>query len=411
MASDPNGGVCLIRRVVIRNYKSIAACDVELGPLTFLVGPNGSGKSNFLDALRFVSDSLRYSLEHALRDRGGIDEIRRRSSGTAASIAIRLDFDLPGVGGSGYYALEIGGTRDSVEIQHEECRVAGGLLLAGRQPQYFEVSKGGVTQSFDHVGPARAKDRLYLVSVSGIEVFRSVYDALSNMGFYNVNPDVIRDLQPPAPGELLARDGANLPGVLQKLSIRNPRLKTRVEEYMAQVVPGIRGVNAIPLGPRETIEFLQQEPQGELQWRFLAANMSDGTLRALGVLVALFQSGKEDGPTLIGIEEPETALHPAAAGVLIDSMRDAISMRQVLVTSHSPDLLDNPSIAGSEILAVVAEGGDTRIGHLDEAGRSVLRDRLFTAGDLLRMNQLRPELAAHSLDPDELQLFGTGAPA
>ncbi|HYW11475.1 MAG TPA: AAA family ATPase [Longimicrobium sp.] len=413
MASDPNGGVCLIRRVVIRNYKSIAACDVELGPLTFLVGPNGSGKSNFLDALRFVSDSLRYSLEHALRDRGGIDEIRRRSAGTAANIAIRVDFHLPDGGGSGHYALEIGGTRDSVEIQHEECRVAGGLLLAGHQPQFFEVSKGGVSQSFDHLGPARAKDRLYLVSVSGIGAFRFVYDALSNMGFYSLNPDVIRDLQPPAPGELLARDGANLPGVLQKLSIRNPRLKTRVEEYMAQVVPGIYGVNAIPLGPRETIEFLQQEtPEGH-RWRFLAANMSDGTLRALGVLMALFQNGKEDqsGPTLVGIEEPETALHPAAAGVLIDSMRDAISMRQVLVTSHSPELLDNPSIAGSEILAVVAEGGETRVGRLDEAGRSVLRDHLFTAGDLLRMNQLRPDPTIGALHPEDLQLFGTKAPA
>jgi len=182
---------------------------------------------------------------------------------------------------------------------------------------------------------------------------------------------------------------------------------------MAQVVPGIRGVNAIPLGPRETIEFWQEDARGELQWRFLAANMSDGTLRALGVLVALFQNGKEDqaGPTLVGIEEPETALHPAAAGVLIDSMRDAISMRQVLVTSHSPELLDNPSIAGSEILAVVAEGGDTRVGRLDEAGRSVLKDHLFTAGDLLRMNQLRPDPAIGALDPDDLQLFGTGAPA
>lgn len=56
-----------LTRVVLQNYKSIAACDVQLGPLTFLIGPNGAGKSNFLDALRFVTDSLRTSLEHALR--------------------------------------------------------------------------------------------------------------------------------------------------------------------------------------------------------------------------------------------------------------------------------------------------------------------------------------------------------
>ena len=66
----------LLTRVVLRNYKSIAACDVAPAQLSFLVGPNGSGKSNFLDALRFIADSLRFSIDHALRDRGGINEDR-----------------------------------------------------------------------------------------------------------------------------------------------------------------------------------------------------------------------------------------------------------------------------------------------------------------------------------------------
>src|SRR5580693_99036 len=60
----------LLQRVVIQNYKSIAFCDVPLGPLNFLVGLNGSGKSNFVDALRFCRDALRKSLEQAFSDRG-----------------------------------------------------------------------------------------------------------------------------------------------------------------------------------------------------------------------------------------------------------------------------------------------------------------------------------------------------
>ena len=47
-----------INRVVLKNYRSIAECDVELKNLTFLSGPNGSGKSNFLNSLMFVADSL-----------------------------------------------------------------------------------------------------------------------------------------------------------------------------------------------------------------------------------------------------------------------------------------------------------------------------------------------------------------
>src|SRR5687768_14877083 len=97
----------LISRVMLRNYKSIASCRVDLQELTFLVGPNGSGKSNFLDGLRFVSDALRTSLDHALRDRGTIKEVRRRSGGHPNHFAIRLDFSL-GAGGMGHYSFRVG---------------------------------------------------------------------------------------------------------------------------------------------------------------------------------------------------------------------------------------------------------------------------------------------------------------
>ncbi len=93
-----------IRRVSIRNYKSIAACTVKLRQLMFVVGPNGAGKSNFLDAFRFVADALRTSLDHALRDRGTIKEVRRRSGGHPNSFSLGLDFALP-TGQAGQYRV------------------------------------------------------------------------------------------------------------------------------------------------------------------------------------------------------------------------------------------------------------------------------------------------------------------
>lgn len=402
------GDVRLITRVVIRNYRSIAACDVSLAPLTFLVGANGSGKSNFLDAIRFVADSLRTSLDHALRDRGGIKEVRRRSSGHPKHFGIRLEFQLPS-GVRGHYAFDIGAEKNGFTVQNEECFVVASV--ANNTPSHFyKVARGQVVRSSLSAPPAVVPDRLYLVNVSGIPGFRPVYDALSRMGFYNLNPDVIRDLQPPDPGDILSRDGTNLPSVLKNIA-GDPALKSRIEDYLAQVVPGVSGVDSLPIGPRETLEFRQQVAGAQHPWRFLAANMSDGTLRALGVLVALFQRGTNGSgtPLLIGIEEPETALHPAAAEVLVDSLRDATELRQVLVTSHSPDLLDYSSITAEEILAVVSEDGDTKVGHLDAAGRTVLRDHLYTAGELLRMNQLQPDPAALSLHPDQLNLFAPSA--
>jgi len=120
--------------------------------------------------------------------------------------------------------------------------------------------------------------------------------------------------------------------------------------------------------------------------------MSDGTVRALGILVALFQSGNGAGPvTLVGIEEPEIALHPAAAGLLRDGLREASRSTQVIVTSHSGDLLDNGELDPASILAVYADKGSTHIAPLDAAGKTALRDRLYTPGELLRMDQLRPD--------------------
>jgi hypothetical protein len=63
----------------------------------------------------------------------------------------------------------------------------------------------------------------------------------------------------------------------------------------------------------------------------------------------------------------------------------------VIVTSHSPDLLDDRSLSADTFLAVVSEGGETRIAPLDEASRNILRDQLFSAGELLRLNQLVPD--------------------
>ena len=59
-------------------------------------------------------------------------------------------------------------------------------------------------------------------------------------------------------------------------------------------------------------------------------------------------------------------------------------MRQVLVTTHSGDLLDAGDLGFSEIFAVRSEAGSTKVGPLDAGGRLALEESLFSAGELLR---------------------------
>lgn len=375
-----------IQRVVLRNYKSIGHCDVRLRPLTYLVGQNGAGKSNFLDALHFVRDALAGSLDNAINERGGLNEVRRRSSGHPTHFGIRIDFHLKD-GREGMYAFDVGAMASGgYEVQHEKCSVGG----IGKGP-FFRIEKGRLIESSETAFPAITADRLALVAASGFTAFRPVFDALTTMGFYNLNPKLMRELQKPQDGRLLKPVGENIASVIGHLERVAPDRVNTIREYLQSVVPMVHGMERKAIGPMETLEFRQDMAGAKHPWKFLAQNMSDGTLRALGVLTALLQSNIDYSPTLIGIEEPETALHPAASSALREVLTQAAKDTQVLITSHSPDLLDDKSIDVDAILAVISEGGETKIAPLDAASLQVLRDHLFSAGELLRMNQLAPD--------------------
>ena len=380
-----------LHRVKLRNYKSIARCDVELGPLGILVGPNGSGKSNFLDALSLTHQALDMTLDHALRERGGVNEVRRRSGGHPSNFAIELHFTLPDGARQGMYAFEVTSQRNGgFAVLNEHCSV--GALEAIGEPTRFKVKEGEIVDSnLDVRLPRPVSDRLFLVSASNVEEFRPVYDALTSMAFYSFAPDVMRWPQPPDPDELLSEDGRNLASVLAGLSKNRPQSFKRIQQYLGKIVPGIEGVERapIPMANLETILFTHQFGDRENPQIFTPINMSDGTLRALALLTALLQ-GDGESPSLIGIEEPEIALHPAAAGILWDAIDDAQDRAQVLVTTHSADLLDRSDVPISSILATDTDAGITTIGPIVESSRSLLQERLATPGELFRQSRLSP---------------------
>ena len=384
-AADPHQ--VFLRRVQIRNYKSIERCDIRLRSLTVLVGRNGSGKSNFLDALRFVSDSLKSPIEHALQTRGGIDAVRGLSTGHPHNFAIGMEVELPG-GEMASYSFEITAkAKGGFEIRRERLELVG-----HGSPRSYLVESGKIMRSSESNMPPLLPDRLYLTNAAGLPAFRPLYDGLSSMGFYNLNPDAMKELQGPDAGELLHRDGANIASVVARLQSEKPDVMGRVDEFLRTIIPGIVGAERISLGPRETLQFKQTVEGAKHPWKFYATNMSDGTLRAFGTLVAVTQlANGHSTVSLVGIEEPETALHPAAAGALMDALREAAERTQVIVTTHSPDLLDQVDPAKEALLVTVSDHGNTRIASIDRASQEAIERHLSTPGELLRLDQLEPD--------------------
>ena len=395
----------LVRQVTLRNYKSIGQCKVDLSGLNVLVGPNGSGKSNFIDALRLVSESLSETLDYAIRQRGGIGEVRRRSGGHpshfAISLRLRLDQDA-----NASFAFQIGALPEGAfRVQQEQAHISGN----GLDEAYYVVQNGHLrkTSAQLHAPPKIVEDRLYLGAMSGFPAFRPLFDALTGMGFYNINPAEIRELQLHDRGTILERSGRNLSSVVKRLRDETSQSLERVEDYLRRIVPGIEGVEHRQLGPRETLEF-RQEVQGQKHpWRFYAAAMSDGTLRSLGVLTALFQfGGGAPGPIpLVAIEEPESTVHPAAAATIMDAILEASKRGQIIATTHSPDLLDHDGLDPAQLIAVTKKGGETLLAPVDNASISVIKQNLYTPGELLRQNQLHPAPASQNNTVRQSDLF------
>jgi predicted ATPase len=387
-----------VREVHIRNYKSIGQATVQMGGLTILVGANGAGKSNFLDALAFVSDCLTDSVELAFKNRGGLSAVRRRSGGHPTHIGIRLVVDLgPNVVAD--YSFEIAAEKgEKFAVARERCHVEEFMGEA----HSFEVERGQFRTAIEGIRPSVAPDRLALFAASATPEFRPIYDFLTGMRFYSIVPSELRKLQPPDAGDVLRRDGGNAAAVLKRIKGESPDRYRRINALLAAAVSGMESADHKAVGQWETVEFRQDVGQ-KYPWTFDALNVSDGTLRLLGLLVAVYQSGRA---TVLGIEEPEATVHPAVAEQILEILIDAARFRQVVVTTHSPDLLDFRDLQDDQLRVVTNPQNTTVVADLHETSRRAIREHLYTTGELMRSGELEGDADSATALADQLRLFG-----
>jgi AAA15 family ATPase/GTPase len=155
------------------------------------------------------------------------------------------------------------------------------------------------------------------------------------------------------------------------------------------------------MGQKETLQFRQNLGQHHL-WSFPALNMSDGTLRVLGLLLAIYQVGHT---SVVAIEEPEATVHPAVSELVMQALMDAANERQILLTTHSPDILDYKELSDAQIRVVMMDQSRTLVCPLSPSGREAIRKRLYTPGELLRSGELNPDVQAAKTRRAEPDLF------
>jgi AAA domain, putative AbiEii toxin, Type IV TA system len=282
-------------------------------------------------------------------------------------------------------------------VKREQCRVvSGGITTAS-----YDLREGEFVDAPSGLRPRIQPDRLALTVLSAADEFRAVFDFVAGMRFYSLVPDHIRELQDPDTGLVLKHDGSNAASVLREIRARNTEDYERICRLLEKVVPGTVGVDPDHVGSKETLRFRQNVGTKD-PWTFPALNMSDGTLRVLGLLLAVFQ---RPSPPLIVIEEPESTVHPGAVDVLMDVFTEGTHRSQLLVTTHSPDILDSEKITDNDIRVVTTAAGRTSVSRVSPDGREAVRRGLYSPGELLRANSLKPDLPqAHQLSAG-LELF------
>jgi AAA15 family ATPase/GTPase len=120
-----------------------------------------------------------------------------------------------------------------------------------------------------------------------------------------------------------------------------------------------------------------------------------------------------DSPELLIIEQPEDSLHPAAMGVIIEALRSAPRVNQVILTTHSPEVLDYLDPNSDKLMVMATSQASATLLYPEPGLIQGVKDHLCLGGDLLRMRVLEGEsdfsAQAEEVSPEELheQFFET----
>lgn len=367
----------MIQGIQISNFRSVGDdVRVTLGPMTVLVGPNGSGKSNVVDALCFLSDCVALGLEGAVTGRHGISAVRRWSHGRPFNVRIAVQLRAPDFNGS--YSFELAGDKT------QEYRVKNENIVVRLGSEHHRVT---IDELKWKEGPSELRPRLSPMSLAlpllaGDDRFSQLADELRGIAVYSIFPDELREPQKYDPVRPMRKHGENWVSLLKEETAGTwtPDLIAALHK----LTNDIDDVRVQQVGGHLAVSFKHRTASAKQKKWFDATQESDGTLRVAGIITALLQ---EPPPTLIAIEEPELTVHAGALPLVNDYLQQAAKHSQVLITTHSPELLD--LVEPENVRVVERRDGITTVTEMEKEQTDVVRRRLMSLGELQRTEGIK----------------------
>ena len=359
-----------LTHLTLKNWRNFKQADFDLQDRMFVIGPNASGKSNLLDALRFLRQvaSPGGGFQDAVTNRGGMSRVRclaaRSFNHGHASMGITIgDDECPS-----RWSYQVTFTaeprgRHRPILRSEIVEKDGDPVL--RRPTREDLDD-----------PERMT-QTHLEQVNANREFREIVDFLGSIRYLHLVPHMIRE--PERSGDRSDDPyGADFLPRMAKTPVRTrTRRLHRISQSLKAAVPQLDQLDLV----QDEIGHWHLQARYE-HWRPRPArqneqDFSDGTLRLIGLLWALLEGRKDRGPVLL--EEPELSLHSSVVRQLptILSRIRSVGGPQVLLTTHSNDILEDPGLGKDEVVLLrpTAEGTEA-----DAAGSIPDLQELLDAG-------------------------------
>jgi predicted ATPase len=376
-----------LTRISLTNWRNFTKLDAPLQQMMFLVGPNASGKSNFLDSFRFLSEmvSVGGGFEAAVTKRGGVSMIRSLAARKNPAVGITVSLGTDEAPNEWRYELVFKqDNQRRPKIEHERVWFRSELKLD--RPDDDDL---------------RDPERLRQTGLEQVifnRDFRVIADVLTTVRYMHIVPQLVREpdrsvgrANDPFGGDFLEQIArtpkqtreSRLRRIIGALRVAVPQLQDLELQSDSRGVPHLRG------------KYQHWRPHGAWQNE---EHFSDGTLRLMGLLWAVTESS---GPLLL--EEPELSLHPEVVRHIPQMFRrvQRRAGRQIIVSSHSPELLNDPGIGNDEVILLTTSPEGTSAQLLAENLEAVtMRSAGIELSEILR-SMTAPERA------DQLTLFAS----
>jgi predicted ATPase len=339
----------------IKNWRNFRSAEVDLGERTFLVGPNACGKSNFLDIFRFMRDIAKQpggGLQKAVSDRGGLSKIRCLAARKDPIVELEFHFS-DSFGGNTKWKYLVG-------LRYE---------VKGRQRTL--ISKEVVWKNNEKILERPDKDdkddewrltQTHLEQINSNLAFRDIYDYFYQVRYSHIIPQLLRRpdifFNTSIPKEEDAFGFHFLESIVETTAKTQVARLKKIEKALQTAVPQLKdlSIKKDDRGvPHLEASYEHWPPKTGKQRE---DQFSDGTLRLIGFLWSLLETS-----SLVLLEEPELSLHSYIVKKIpsLISQTSKKKKQQLIISTHSPDLLSDPGMGGEEILLFYPKKEGTKI--------------------------------------------------